>query len=77
MFEVHAVLAHGSISRAEALPAILCGEAFDQLRVWMKLFLAAVELPLAAQHNLCASLNCVYGSANLNRLVDESLKIAN
>ena len=43
----------------------------------MEFFFAAVELLLAAQHNLGASLNRMYRSANVNGLANQALNIAN
>ena len=73
---MHAVLAHRSVLCVEGLPAVLRGKALDQLRVRMKFFLAAVELLLAAQYNVRATLDSVDRPANMNGLGDEGLKIA-
>ena len=76
MVKMYAVLAHRSIFCAECLPAILCGKALDQLWVRMEFLLAAMELLLAAQDNVRPSLNGLDCPANMDGLVDQSLKVA-
>lgn len=76
MMEMDPTLAHRTVLRAEGLTAIFRRKAFDQRRIRMEFFLAAVKLLLAAQHNVGPSLDSMHGAANVNGLIDERLQVA-
>lgn len=76
MTEMDAALARGSIVRAKGSPSTGSGKTSQESRVGVEWLLAAVELPLVAEHHLRAALNRMYNSVDLDIVAQKAAEIS-